>query len=490
MAKSGTVESVPPEQANPEGPQGEGSAHPLKRMRDYEADIQWTNGSKVLLLTSDRSESRPVPAAGSDGAAPLGPASRSSPYPVVDVTGPPLAADPQQFSALPVVPEHMAPTQLTTSPAALCLAPPTDRADDDDSGAFVPAAGGVLSSSRPDSDQTRPRAAVDRHPDGKSARVVLSGGGIGYSIVRRRTVDDARLAAARCSAQISKAFATGKSNRRPAEMNGHVWFSVPNLYTDQQSHDRTAGSRLTLRATLELKRWLAEPAHWMYPYPSPAEKNDLAVRCDMTAVQVANWFRNERKRVWLPLQRVAEEVCETLLPSSPEEIDADLASLGNSVVARMLQEDTPVSAVEALPREARLNGPRPMPPEVLGFDESMPPPFDRRHVVPYPFDSGMSAPSSRVLVVSAPMMPQPLHPVSGSYPIGQSHVQYAYPSPMWVATAHPGASPPPWAFPHAGSIVHPLGGYPPPFLQFPSPTGRIPPTDDRHFAASRRFSTN
>jgi len=48
---------------------------------------------------------------------------------------------------------------------------------------------------------------------------------------------------------------------------------------------------------------MAEHAHWEKPYPTEAEKHDLSTKCELKLTQVSDWFRNERKRLWLPLMR-------------------------------------------------------------------------------------------------------------------------------------------------------------------------------------------
>ena len=46
------------------------------------------------------------------------------------------------------------------------------------------------------------------------------------------------------------------------------------------------------------------------------EKEILAQQCNMSVTQVSDWFRNERKRVWLPLQRHQSNSASSPNPSS------------------------------------------------------------------------------------------------------------------------------------------------------------------------------
>ena len=107
-----------------------------------------------------------------------------------------------------------------------------------------------------------------------------------------------------------------------------VRFSMPIEYLDIRSYDEKTSGRLPLETIMELKQWVAE--HWEDPYPSEAAKEVIASGLGLTKQQVSNWFRNERKRLWLPLKRRAEEYAKAhaIQPTPPTEAAAiALASL-------------------------------------------------------------------------------------------------------------------------------------------------------------------
>ena len=106
-----------------------------------------------------------------------------------------------------------------------------------------------------------------------------------------------------------------------------VRFSMPTEYLDVRSYDEKTSGRLPLETIMELKQWVAE--HWEDPYPSEAAKEVIASSLSLTKQQVSNWFRNERKRLWLPLKRRAEEYAKahTLQPTPPTQPAITPASL-------------------------------------------------------------------------------------------------------------------------------------------------------------------
>ncbi|OQR87734.1 hypothetical protein ACHHYP_08068 [Achlya hypogyna] len=54
-------------------------------------------------------------------------------------------------------------------------------------------------------------------------------------------------------------------------------------------------------STAVLRQWMFSDAHFLHPYPTPRERDDLARRAQLTPAQVKNWFINARKRLWQPL---------------------------------------------------------------------------------------------------------------------------------------------------------------------------------------------
>lgn len=61
-------------------------------------------------------------------------------------------------------------------------------------------------------------------------------------------------------------------------------------------------------ATDAMTTWMALPEHRAAPYPSAAEREDLAAAGGITTQQVACWFSNARKRFWkVPALRCRHE---------------------------------------------------------------------------------------------------------------------------------------------------------------------------------------
>lgn len=79
----------------------------------------------------------------------------------------------------------------------------------------------------------------------------------------------------------------------------------PDVPADYLSDDRLlkGSGRLHPQQICTLKHWMADREHWEKPYPTEAEKHELSRKCDLKLTQVSDWFRNERKRLWLPLMR-------------------------------------------------------------------------------------------------------------------------------------------------------------------------------------------
>lgn len=91
------------------------------------------------------------------------------------------------------------------------------------------------------------------------------------------------------------------------------YVSVPPPHRDEQR-------RLSYESTLKLKQWMARPEHWVFPYPSDHTKRELCELCSMDMTQISNWFRNERKRIWLPLKRKAKKRWDLLSDQEQERL--------------------------------------------------------------------------------------------------------------------------------------------------------------------------
>ena len=70
--------------------------------------------------------------------------------------------------------------------------------------------------------------------------------------------------------------------------------------------------RLPRESVLMLKQWVSD--NWHAPYPTEIIKKDLAHRGGLSLTRVTDWFRNERKRLWLPCVRFRQEHEGTALP--------------------------------------------------------------------------------------------------------------------------------------------------------------------------------
>lgn len=88
--------------------------------------------------------------------------------------------------------------------------------------------------------------------------------------------------------------------RQDGEVMHHL---VPKSYLSLHRLSKGTG-RLQREQVALLKGWVAHPENWLHPYPTEADKARLACEAGLKLSQVSDWFRNERKRTWLPLCRV------------------------------------------------------------------------------------------------------------------------------------------------------------------------------------------
>lgn len=85
-----------------------------------------------------------------------------------------------------------------------------------------------------------------------------------------------------------------------------------------------------------LKAWMLSPEHVDYPYPTDAEKVELAAQAGVTLKQLSVWFTNARKRLWIPLRQM-------LGKPTPSYVDACLQRKVNNV-ADIVSRILPVGA--------------------------------------------------------------------------------------------------------------------------------------------------
>lgn len=115
---------------------------------------------------------------------------------------------------------------------------------------------------------------------------------------------------------------------------------VPVDYLDEERIMKTI-ARLQVYQVCILKYWMADCTNWSDPYPTDAQKRELAKRTALTMTQVSNWFRNERKRIWLPLVRCKSGIVATKQPqggvkrpAAEPTADAQLDNAGAGIIVR------------------------------------------------------------------------------------------------------------------------------------------------------------
>jgi hypothetical protein len=188
-----------------------------------------------------------------------------------------------------------------------------------DQSPFPPPAGGDGPSASAVPAFAQAASATSIREEGIVAEIFPVSVAMGRSFVLR--LDGARdLTSSNSSETVASAPRTTRSGRRPAHMGFDVWFSMPEEYFEHQKVETRGSARLPPLIVLRLKIWMGCLDHWRFPYPSEEEKRALAKECGMNVTQVGNWFRNERKRVWLPLKRAADEAKVGLKPATPEQL--------------------------------------------------------------------------------------------------------------------------------------------------------------------------
>lgn len=127
--------------------------------------------------------------------------------------------------------------------------------------------------------------------------------------MRRALVQDSRVAEGSRSGTVSSK--DGVSWGRVNNPISHVedsglppsWPPVPYprdyLHTNLPPDDGRVG-RLTRAAVVLLRKWMVTGHTWLSPYPSGPQIQHLEQETGMSQKQLRDWFRNERKRVWLP----------------------------------------------------------------------------------------------------------------------------------------------------------------------------------------------
>lgn len=89
------------------------------------------------------------------------------------------------------------------------------------------------------------------------------------------------------------------------------------LHTNLPPEDGRSG-RLTKQSVATLRRWMTHGHTWLSPYPTTSDVSQLSVETGMSAKQLRDWFRNERKRVWLPFwqSRLSDPSCPWVVQRS------------------------------------------------------------------------------------------------------------------------------------------------------------------------------
>ena len=155
--------------------------------------------------------------------------------------------------------------------------------------------------------------------EGRALPSVDSSGRV-TSRMRRSLVHDARVAEGTRTGTVSSkdGVSWGRVNN-PISFVEHSdlpesWPSVPfprdYLVTNLPPDDARAG-RLTRAAVQGLRGWMTQGRTWLSPYPTPSNIASLSERTGMSPKQLRDWFRNERKRVWLPFwqSRLSDPSC-------------------------------------------------------------------------------------------------------------------------------------------------------------------------------------
>lgn len=76
------------------------------------------------------------------------------------------------------------------------------------------------------------------------------------------------------------------------------------LFSSSRAKSKPKSYFLPNKAVKKLKKWFF--LNVSHPYPSYAEKEQLAKETGLTHSQVSNWFTNSRKRMWVQNLRAAE----------------------------------------------------------------------------------------------------------------------------------------------------------------------------------------
>lgn len=108
---------------------------------------------------------------------------------------------------------------------------------------------------------------------------------------------------------------------------------VPEGYLALDEWMDSRGMRLEFSSVHILKTWFAAPENWRNPYPTDPEKEELSTLTGLSIVQVANWLRNERKRVWLPLKRDAVKRSNRVIGGGPSGGSSDGMSKDTEIVS-------------------------------------------------------------------------------------------------------------------------------------------------------------
>ena len=192
-----------------------------------------------------------------------------------------------QFGAMGAAPMSMTPTMgILSQPEPRWLGP-------------VPGVPGQSLAGKPQANMTGPSFVPGRVPGSMPAPAYASSSSSSYGAVGEPH-----------HGQGTKGSMPSAGKEQPVD-HGQIIAQVAELAgvladetTAKRNKSRTTGTRgLPPHANDLLRNWLFHKDNILRPYPTPAQKIDLAKRASISRKQVDTWFVNARKRLWTPTIR-------------------------------------------------------------------------------------------------------------------------------------------------------------------------------------------